>query len=279
VDRKVILFTDSTPFGYDTTQGLKAEGLLDETYVQLSPVNYRLRRYRQDLTSIRGIKRRVVGLVDRINRSMRSMSIEAHPEVLDEVGAVPFITFRELRPQLATENAIVVVYGTRIVPSWVYKGAHQTINVHWGLSPHYRGILTTDRAVINGDLRNIGFTLHELSNDVDGGRIITQGRVPVQRGDTIGTITTRLHGMAKPLLIKAVADAQQAKLDTVPQELSVGKNYRGVDWSVWNSLMLRKLIPITQKAMETSRPELPIHESPSLRASALDISDAAVTTS
>ena len=165
------------------------------------------------------------------------------------------------------------------MPTWIYKAAHQTINVHWGLSPHYRGILTTDRAVINGDLRNIGFTLHELSNDVDGGRIITQGRVPVQRGDTIGSITTRLHGMAKPLLLKAVSDARNGKLDTVPQELTVGKNYRGVDWSVWNSLMLRKLIPIAQKALEASRPELPIHESPSLRAIAPDSPEAAVPAS
>jgi methionyl-tRNA formyltransferase len=192
------------------------------------------------------------------------MSLKASHEVLNEVGAVPFTTFRELSSRVVCDNAIVVVYGTRIVPNWVYKKAHQTINVHWGLSPHYRGILTTDRAIINRDLLNIGFTLHELSNEVDGGGIITQGRVPVEAGDTVGSITTRLHDMARPVLLEAVKASQQAKLNTVRQDLSIGKNYRGIDWTVWTSIKLRMLIPVTQKALASSGPELPIHENRAL---------------
>jgi len=245
---------------------LHAQRTLDEVYIQLSPVQFRLKRYLKDLPRLRGIKRRMVGLADRINRPSRRMSVDADEAILTKVGATPFIMFRELRSRVNTEDAIVVIYGTRLAPRWVYKDAFQTINVHWGLSPHYRGVLCTDWAVLNGDLRNVGFTLHELSSDVDGGQIITQGRVPVQEGDNIGSITTRLHYMAKSSLLKAVASANGEQLSTVAQDLFKGRNYRGQDWSIATSLRLSRLQPVSGKALAASGPELPIHESAELNA-------------
>lgn len=265
--RRVVLFTDSISFGYDVMGDLHSLGLLHEVYIQLSPVQFRLKRYLKDLPRLRGIKRRMVGLADRINRPARRMSVDADDAVLEKVGATPFILFKELRSRVDTEDAIVVVYGTRLAPQWVYKDAFQTINVHWGLSPYYRGVLCTDWAVLNGDLRNVGFTLHELSSAVDGGQIITQGRVPVQEGDNIGSITTRLHYMAKSALLKAVAAAaDDHNLSSVPQDLSVGRNYRGIDWSIGTSLRLSRLLPVSEKALIASGPELPIHESAELNA-------------
>ena len=79
------------------------------------------------------------------------------------------------------------------------------------------------------DLRNVGFTLHELSNAVDGGQIITQGRVPVQEGDNIGSITTRLHYMAKSALLNAVAAAGNKRLSSVAQDLSSGDRGEATD--------------------------------------------------
>ena len=264
--RRVVLFTDSIAFGYDVIGDLHAKGLLHEVYVQLSPVQFRLKRYLKDLPRLRGIKRRMVGLADRINRPARRMSVDAGEAVLEKVRATPFIQFKELRSRVNTEDAIVVVYGTRLAPQWVYKDAFQSINVHWGLSPYYRGVLCTDWAVLNGDLRNVGFTLHELSNAVDGGQIITQGRVPVQEGDNIGSITTRLHYMAKSALLKAVAAADNKRLCSVAQDLSMGRNYRGRDWSIGTSLKLSRLLPVSEKALSASEPELPIHESAELNA-------------
>ena len=261
-----MLFTDSISFGYDVMGDLHSLGLLNEVYVQLSPVQFRLKRYLKDLPRLRGIKRRMVGLADRINRPARRMSVDAGEAVLEQVGATPFILFKELRSSVDTADAIVVVYGTRLAPQWVYKDAYQSINVHWGLSPYYRGVLCTDWAVLNGDLRNVGFTLHELSNAVDGGQIITQGRVPVQEGDNIGSITTRLHYMAKSALLKAVAAADDEKLSSVAQDLSMGRNYRGLDWSMGTSLKLSRLLPVSAKALAASGPELPIHESTELNA-------------
>jgi hypothetical protein len=264
--RRVLVFTDSASFCYDVIADLKLAGLLNEVYVQMSPVQFRLGRYLKGMPRPRVIKRRMVDVVDRLNRPARRMSVDASDAVLQEVGAVPFIQFKEIRSLVNAEDAIVVVYGTRIAPPWVYKDAFQSINLHWGLSPYYRGVLCTDWAVINRDLNNIGFTLHELSNVVDGGQVITQGRVPVHAGDTVGSITTRLHYMAKAALIKAVAAAQHDRLESVPQDFSMGRTYRGVDWTVGTGISLHRRIPVSQQALTASGPELPIHVNPALSA-------------
>ena len=258
--RKVILFTDSIGFGYDAISSLHDEGLLDEVYVQSSPMQNRYRRYVIDTLRLRRINRRIVGLVDRINRPSRRMTIAANDGILSEVRAVNFSSYQELRDRVTTNNEIIVVYGTGLAPSWVYKDAFQSTNVHWRLSPYYRGILCTDWAILNRDLNNIGFTLHELSRKVDGGQIITQGRVEPKAGDSIGSITLRLHNMAKSALLKAVAAAMEGNLPSITQDLSKGRNYTSKDWNVITSIRLKKLLPIDQRAIDESGPELPIHE-------------------
>ena len=261
--RKVVLFTDSVGFGHDVISSLHDAGLLDEVYVQFSTVQNRMRRYLMDTLRLRGISRRVVGLVDRLNRPSRTMTIEVDDGVLRKTGAISFTRFREIRERVVTKDAIVVVYGTGIAPPWVYKDAFQSINVHWGLSPYYRGILCTDWAILNRDLFNIGFTLHELSREVDGGKIITQGRVNPQAGDSIGTITYRLHHLAKAALLKAVSAAQDGPLMGVSQDLTKGRNYTSRDWTIGTSLRLSRRLPIKQRSIDESGPELPIHENTS----------------
>ena len=257
------MFTVPTAFGYDLIRSLFECDEVDEVYVQTSPRSYRWRRYVRDLLNLSGIRYRVATFVDRINRPARRMSLEVDASISD-MKLVKFSTFDEIKSQILAEDSVTIVYGTRIVPSWVYRGASQAINLHWGLSPYYRGVSCTDWAILNGDLNNIGFTLHELSDSVDGGSIITQGRVKVREGDTVGSITTRLHSKATEKLVRAVAVAKNQKLVGVPQDLTVGRNYRSRDWSVRSALRLKRVLPISNNLLRQSQPELPIHENPSL---------------
>ena len=112
--RRVLVFTDSVSFGYDVISSLKEAGQLHEVYVQLSHVQYRLGRYLKGLPRFSVIKRRMVDVVDRLNRPYRRMSVDATDTILQEVGAVPFIQFNEIRPLVNAKDATVVVYGTRI---------------------------------------------------------------------------------------------------------------------------------------------------------------------
>ncbi|MDA2912729.1 hypothetical protein MYX77_02000 [Acidobacteriia bacterium AH_259_A11_L15] len=253
--RKVLAFIASAVYGYDLVASLYAEDLLSEVYVQQKlPLSNRLWHYVKDLSMGEWID-------IAINERSRKLLINAEIK-MPKVKAVYFTKFKELRSTVVADGAVIVVYGTRIVPSRLYKGSFQTINIHWGLSPYYRGVRTTEGAILNSDLRNIGFTLHELSNTVDGGPVITQGRVKTKVGDTVGSINTRIHNQAKEKLLKVVMIATHQKLSSVPQDLSLGKNYKLRDWPIQDAIKLHRLTPIRKLTLEQSRGELRIFENP-----------------
>jgi UDP-4-amino-4-deoxy-L-arabinose formyltransferase/UDP-glucuronic acid dehydrogenase (UDP-4-keto-hexauronic acid decarboxylating) len=54
-----------------------------------------------------------------------------------------------------------------------------TINVHNGLLPSYRGWAATQWSIYNGE-SHTGFAFHFMTSEIDGGRILFEGRLPVQ---------------------------------------------------------------------------------------------------
>jgi methionyl-tRNA formyltransferase len=57
---------------------------------------------------------------------------------------------------------------------------HGVLNLHSGLLPHYRGVLATFRALMNGD-SEIGCTLHYIKDPkIDSGDIVSLSRLAVQ---------------------------------------------------------------------------------------------------
>lgn len=49
-------------------------------------------------------------------------------------------------------------------------GGRMLLNLHPGILPHYRGVMTTIRAMANGE-RNFGYTLHHISEEYDAGAV------------------------------------------------------------------------------------------------------------
>jgi len=80
----------------------------------------------------------------------------------------------------AEKPDIIVVYGTTILKPHIFtKPRLVTLNMHTGLSPHYRGDSTLFWPVFYDDPDHLGVTVHKLVADVDGGDIVRkrcQGR-------------------------------------------------------------------------------------------------------
>jgi phosphoribosylglycinamide formyltransferase-1 len=70
-----------------------------------------------------------------------------------------------------------------------YSG--RLINIHPSLLPHYPGLHTHAEAIKNGD-REAGATVHFVTQEVDGGPIVIQARIPVLSDDTADTRATRV---------------------------------------------------------------------------------------
>jgi methionyl-tRNA formyltransferase len=78
------------------------------------------------------------------------------------------------------------------------------INVHPSLLPKYRGTMTPNWTLLNGETAG-GMTAHRMVADFDAGPILAQVTAVIHDDDTIETYARRLFEQAPQLLAKAFA--------------------------------------------------------------------------
>ena len=66
------------------------------------------------------------------------------------------------------------------------------INVHPSLLPKYKGLHAVEQALESGD-RITGGTVHIVTKELDSGKILMQGIVPIHRDDDVKSLTRRIQ--------------------------------------------------------------------------------------
>lgn len=123
---------------------------------------------------------------------------------------------------------VLLIHGTTIVKKHLIDAVPLALNIHTGLSPWYKGVGSVAWALINGDINNIGVTLHKLSTKLDGGDIVGQRRILVKDNDTLSSINARLHVAGIDMAIKAFSLLKAGKsLQFYPQDDSQALLIRG----------------------------------------------------
>ena len=79
------------------------------------------------------------------------------------------------------------VLSSSFVDSWTGK----ILNIHPSLLPKYKGLNTHKRVLENGE-KLTGCTVHEVTPELDSGRILGQATVPVLPNDTVESIRLRV---------------------------------------------------------------------------------------
>lgn len=80
----------------------------------------------------------------------------------------------------------------RILSPWfVGEWRGRIINIHPSLLPKYRGLDTHRRAIEAGDEAG-GCSVHIVTEELDAGDVLGQREVPIQPGDTPGTLEQRV---------------------------------------------------------------------------------------
>lgn len=129
-------------------------------------------------------------------------------------------------------RVVVLDHGTSLVQEPVLSQAEMTLNVHWGLSPYYRGVRCTEWALIMWDPANIGVTVHALSQDIDGGAIAGQKRATVTSEDTVHSINMQLTYLGTEIVVEALRRAAAGEeIRLVEQDLSKGVLTYARQWS------------------------------------------------
>lgn len=79
-------------------------------------------------------------------------------------------------------------------PAFAGRYAGRLLNIHPSLLPRYPGLHTHARALAAGDAEH-GASVHYVTAELDGGPVVLQGRVPVLPGDTVETLSARVHAV------------------------------------------------------------------------------------
>lgn len=78
-----------------------------------------------------------------------------------------------------------------LTPGFVRAFAGRLVNIHPSLLPKYPGLHTHAQALAAGDAEH-GASVHWVTEELDGGPVILQGRLKVQPGDTAAGLALRV---------------------------------------------------------------------------------------
>ena len=100
-------------------------------------------------------------------------------------------------------------------PAFVGHYAGRLMNIHPSLLPKYPGLHTHRQVLENGDEEH-GTSVHFVTDELDGGPVILQAKVPVFDGDTEDDITERVQSQEHaiyPLVVSWFVDGRLAMRD------------------------------------------------------------------
>ena len=116
-----------------------------------------------------------------------------------------------LGPDLVVLAGFMRILTENLVAAWHGR----MLNIHPSLLPKYKGLNTHARALEAGDAE-AGCSVHEVTAELDGGRVLGQARVPVLPGDTADHLAARVlvreHELY-PAVLRRVASGDRTRLD------------------------------------------------------------------
>ncbi len=111
------------------------------------------------------------------------------------------------RPDLLVLAGFMRILGAEIVAH--FRG--RAINIHPSLLPAFRG-LDTHRRALEAGVQEHGASVHFVTDDLDGGPVIIQARVPVLPSDTSDDLAARVLEQEHRILPEAIRWFAQGRL-------------------------------------------------------------------
>ena len=136
-------------------------------------------------------------------------SSKIHSEVLDHTQFASRDAFDAALMSRIDEHApdLVVLAGFMriLTPNFVAHYAGRLVNVHPSLLPAFTGLHTHQRAIDAG-CQFAGATVHQVTSELDHGKILAQAVVPVLKDDTAESLAARVLTQEHRIFPAAIAD-------------------------------------------------------------------------
>ena len=112
---------------------------------------------------------------------------------------------RRLQPQ------VIAVCGASILRAELLGiPPYGVLNLHGGLAQFYRGLFTTDWAIHNAEPECVGATVHFVSQGVDDGDVVYQGRPVIEPGDQPNSLYEKVVRLGVQMMIRAIIDLERS---------------------------------------------------------------------
>jgi phosphoribosylglycinamide formyltransferase-1 len=109
------------------------------------------------------------------------------------------------RIRACAPDLIVLAGFMRVLkPGFINAFAGRIINLHPSLLPSFPGLDGIGQAWRRG-VKITGCTVHHVTSEVDGGPIIDQRAVHIETGDTLESLTAKVHAAEHALLPEVIA--------------------------------------------------------------------------
>lgn len=120
----------------------------------------------------------------------------------------------------ASPDFIILAGFMRVLSAgFVGRYAGRMLNIHPSLLPRYPGLDTHARALADGATEH-GASVHFVTAELDGGPLIAQAPVDVLPGDTVASLSARVHArehMLYPMVIQWLASGRLQWNDGSPR--------------------------------------------------------------
>ena len=108
------------------------------------------------------------------------------------IGKAAYEEQLDARLRAAGVEVIALAGYMRLVSDdFVARWRGRIVNIHPSLLPLYKGLDTHARAIAAGDAE-AGCSVHVVTEELDGGAVLGQARVPILPGDTADTLAARV---------------------------------------------------------------------------------------
>ncbi len=121
------------------------------------------------------------------------------------------------------EPELIILAGfMRILSPWFVRHyAGRILNIHPALLPLYPGLNTHQRAIDAGDAKH-GTTVHFVTEELDGGPCIVQGRLDIRPGESAATLQKRIQSVEHQIYPRAAQMVADGEI-----EFREGQAFRG----------------------------------------------------
>jgi natural product biosynthesis luciferase-like monooxygenase protein len=141
---------------------------------------------------------------------------------------IPVIDSREALAGALAEfefDTLLSIANLRVVPASVLDRVRCAINMHDGPLPSYAGLNVTTWALLDGVAEH-AVTWHLMTDEVDGGRVVTEERFAVDADETAFSLNARCYEAALASFPRVVAGLVAGQVDTIAQPAGERRTFR-----------------------------------------------------